>query len=415
MHFPDKLLLEEAARIVEKEGKSVTISATGGSMLPFIRGAQDSVVLTPPKNLRVRDVVLAKEEGGHYLIHRIIAMDSNRVVLMGDGNLSGKEYCRREDVLARVDEVIGPNGRHRRLDSIWARALASLWYLLLPFRRYLLRLCRKWILFLFGGILSFNILYRLFGRIPRLFSEGTLRTVMQGLSPLLVSGLILLLFHFWLIKVENKPEKLSSPGTAVKSAVGGLLIGSIIISIVIGILAAIGAYRAVVCPVGFVYLGYYFLSSWNVAVFEEVIFRGFLFRLLDERFNTMIALTISAFLFGGIHLFNSGGGVFQSVAIALEAGLILGAAYKYSGNIWFPIGIHCAWNYTEGVIFGSSVSGYHFPKSLLTSEFVGPEWLTGGEFGIEASVITVMVGLGLFALFMIKRNNVLYNSRKLKL
>ena len=144
-----------------------------------------------------------------------------------------------------------------------------------------------------------------------------------------------------------------------------------------------------------------------VAIGEEITFRGVLFRWIDEKWGYVAALIVSSVLFGFIHTFNDSATLWSSLAIAVEAGLLLGAAYKYSGTLWFPIGIHWAWNFTQGNIFGFEVSGADAGVSLLKSTVSGPNWLTGGTFGAEASVIPVLLGLILSAWYIwkiIRRN-----------
>jgi hypothetical protein len=138
---------------------------------------------------------------------------------------------------------------------------------------------------------------------------------------------------------------------------------------------------------------------------EEIIFRGVLFRWIDEKWGFMVALIVSALLFGLIHISESNATLWSSIAIAVEAGLLLGAAYKYSGTLWLPIGIHWAWNFTQGNIFGFEVSGKDIGVSLLNATVNGPDWLTGGAFGAEASVIPVVLGLLLSAWYIVKINN----------
>ncbi len=135
---------------------------------------------------------------------------------------------------------------------------------------------------------------------------------------------------------------------------------------------------------------------------EEIMFRGVLFRWIDEKWGYVTALIISSLLFGFIHFFQSNASWWSSLAIAIEAGLLLGSAYKYSGSLWFPIGIHWAWNFTQGNIFGFEVSGQDAGVSLLKSTVNGPDWLTGGAFGAEASVIPVLLGLILLAWYIWK-------------
>ncbi len=145
-----------------------------------------------------------------------------------------------------------------------------------------------------------------------------------------------------------------------------------------------------------------FLLFLLVAVGEEIIFRGVLFRWIDEKWGFAVALTVSALLFGMMHLPQPGATLWSSFAIAVEAGLLLGAAYKYSGTLWLPIGIHWAWNFTQGNIFGFEVSGADAGDSLIHPVVGGPDILTGGDFGAEASVITVAIGLALSVWFILK-------------
>ena len=130
-----------------------------------------------------------------------------------------------------------------------------------------------------------------------------------------------------------------------------------------------------------------------VAVGEEMIFRGVVFRWLDERWNTWVALLVSALIFGWIHISNDNASWWSSLAISIEAGLLLGAAYKWSGSLWLPIGIHWTWNYTQGNIFGLAVSGTHAGNTVLVTTVDGPDIITGGVFGPEASIIAVIFGI----------------------
>ena len=141
----DEQILADAVRFVN-EGMAVTMLVKGRSMLPFIHGGIDSVVLTRPGDVRPGDVVLARIDGRRYVLHRVMEVSDTRVELMGDGNLVGREHCRMEDVLARADEVVKGDGRHVRLDTPRQRRAARLWRRLLPFRRYLLFIYRHTII-----------------------------------------------------------------------------------------------------------------------------------------------------------------------------------------------------------------------------------------------------------------------------
>jgi|WetSurMetagenome_2_1015567.scaffolds.fasta_scaffold248712_2 uncharacterized protein len=124
---------------------------------------------------------------------------------------------------------------------------------------------------------------------------------------------------------------------------------------------------------------------------EEVLFRGGVFRVLEDSFGTLVALILSGALFGAVHLANPHASWFSAAAIALEAGVLLGAAYAYTRNLWFAIGIHIGWNFTEGGVFGAAVSGNGGGKGLFNMPLKGPEILTGGAFGPEASLVVLIV------------------------
>ncbi|MGC5562938.1 lysostaphin resistance A-like protein [Streptomyces sp. FR-108] len=130
----------------------------------------------------------------------------------------------------------------------------------------------------------------------------------------------------------------------------------------------------------------------GVAVVEELLFRGIVFRLVEELTGTWGAMVISGLLFGGLHLANSEATVWGALAIAVEAGLMLGACYAATRTLWMPIGLHFGWNFALSGIFGVTVSGNDdMPAGLLHGVLSGPEAITGGGFGPEASVFAILV------------------------
>ena len=138
----DKEIIEEAIRLA-REGVRVTFPVTGQSMLPFIIGGKESVILHRPGLIDVGDVVLAWVDGNRYVVHRIIKLDYDRVTLMGDGNVKGTEHCLLKDVKARVTHVVSADNKKRDLYSRWRVSAAKLWYWLRPIRRYLLAIYRR--------------------------------------------------------------------------------------------------------------------------------------------------------------------------------------------------------------------------------------------------------------------------------
>jgi hypothetical protein len=100
-----------------------------------------------------------------------------------------------------------------------------------------------------------------------------------------------------------------------------------------------------------------------------------------------------------LHAFNPGATLTSSIAIALEAGVLLAAVFMVTRRLWMVIGLHTAWNFTEGGIFGASVSGGD-AHGMLASRFHGPDALTGGAFGPEASIVAVLICLAAGILFL---------------
>jgi membrane protease YdiL (CAAX protease family) len=138
----------------------------------------------------------------------------------------------------------------------------------------------------------------------------------------------------------------------------------------------------------------------GAAVGEELTFRGGIFRVLEDSFGTLVAVVFSAIAFGLLHALNPGATIVSTAAIALEAGVFLGLGYAATRNLWFPIGLHFGWNFTEGGIFNAAVSGraYH---GLIHVSLSGPERLTGGTFGPEASAVAVGISLAVSLVFAI--------------
>lgn len=126
-----------------EDGLSVTLPVNGSSMLPFIIGGKESVILEKPSQLKVGDVVLAWADGCRYVVHRIIAIEGEAVTLMGDGNLAGTEHCPLADVKARVTHVVGADEKPHDLYCRWRCLAAKAWWHLRPVRRYLLAIYRR--------------------------------------------------------------------------------------------------------------------------------------------------------------------------------------------------------------------------------------------------------------------------------
>jgi uncharacterized protein len=179
------------------------------------------------------------------------------------------------------------------------------------------------------------------------------------------------------------------PAPALRDLARGAALGAVLFSAVVLALALAGYYRiAEAHATGALVGAALFLLPG--AAFEELLFRGVVFRLTEEWTGTWVALTVSALLFGLVHAGNPGATWVSTIAIALEAGVLLAAAYVVARNLWFPIGLHFAWNFFEGPVYGTQVSGHVFGPSALTAHVTGPALITGGAFGPEAGLAAVL-------------------------
>lgn len=132
--LPNKVLLEEAGELLN-EGREVTFTPLGSSMLPFIRGGKDSVTLKKKPDAAVGDIVLVRLPG-RYVLHRIIELEGEEVTLMGDGNIVGTENCRLSDIMGTVTAI--QKGKRSVTPGD-----GRFWRVMKPFRRYILAIYRR--------------------------------------------------------------------------------------------------------------------------------------------------------------------------------------------------------------------------------------------------------------------------------
>lgn len=189
--------------------------------------------------------------------------------------------------------------------------------------------------------------------------------------------------------VERRPAReFALRGAAVELG-AGLGIGLVLFSCVVAVIAAFGGYRvigyhdaSVLIPV----VGIAIVSGFT----EEIVFRGWFFRLTEQWLGSSAALALSAALFGALHLGNANATLLAGVAIAFEAGIMLAAIYMITRRLWAAIGVHAAWNFAQGGIYGIPVSGGAM-DGILRPDIRGSDLLTGGAFGAEASLPAIVV------------------------
>ena len=226
---------------------------------------------------------------------------------------------------------------------------------------------------------------------PKTFGPGQLFAHVAGA----VIGLCAYGLAVWLAEGRKASELALKP--LLPQLAAGLLIGAAMFAAVMGIMAVGGLYdiKALGAAPAWTALG----NAVQSGVVEELMIRAVLLRLVWRAFGPWIAFAVSAALFGFGHIANPNATVFAAVAIALEAGIMLGAFYALTGRLWMSIGVHAAWNFTQGYVFGAAVSGGNFGPAMANSVARPglPEVLTGGAFGPEASapalVVCTLVGL----------------------
>lgn len=208
--------------------------------------------------------------------------------------------------------------------------------------------------------------------------------------------------------IEQRPvTELSWPGMG-RELGQGLMTGAGLYTLCVLILMGLGIYRIEgLNP--WTYVVPAVAMALSTGIFEELLFRGVLFRSVEDMFGSWISLAVSSLVFGFVHLLNPAGTIIGAIYISIEAGLLLAAAYMLTRRLWLSIGFHIAWNYTQSAIFSGIVSGGVSDPGLIRSNIKGPDVLTGGSFGLESSVIAfaLCTATGIVLLIMaVKRGKI---------
>ncbi|WP_176787227.1 CPBP family intramembrane glutamic endopeptidase [Sphingomonas sp. NFR15] len=197
-------------------------------------------------------------------------------------------------------------------------------------------------------------------------------------------------------RFERRDVDELAPGRLPIELLGGIALGGLLMTAVVGLLWLAGVYQLV--------WGRW--TDWphdvretlGTGLLEELLARLVIFRMLACAFRVRPALALSALIFGGAHLANPHASLISALAIAVEAGLMLAGFYLLTGRIWLSVGVHAGWNFAQGAIFGAPVSGMPSDGSLFRSVPDGAfaSWITGGTFGPEGSAVAVAIGSSAF-------------------
>jgi len=251
-----------------------------------------------------------------------------------------------------------------------------------------------------GLLLCFTVFIlaqQLVGKILDLTTiDKNYRNLIKGI---IASSFVILTYILFYSKYEKrKIGEFSSKGI-LKNILLGVVIGTTLQGLTSLVIYFYGNFRIIsVNPFSSIITP--FAVAFSVAIFEETLLRGIIFRIVEEKLGSYISLLISAIIFGTVHLLNPDSSVISTICIGI-VGFMLGATYIYSRSLWLPIAIHFSWNFVQSGIFGAITSGNEQTSSLFNTNISGTELITGGAFGPEGTIQAVLFWLLVSITFMV--------------
>ncbi|MEX0724320.1 MAG: type II CAAX endopeptidase family protein [Gracilimonas sp.] len=265
-------------------------------------------------------------------------------------------------------------------------------------------------------ILLFIFLFALAVGIPFLIPIEPLQYIGQSIMAL---GLFYVMFRF----VDQRPWSaagLTINITWIKECLAGIVIAAFVMGLIFltlwqtnGLEITGFGWERNGTEYWLIPLSLFLLQMMSVGFYEEVMARGYLIPNITEGFTfgnitpqkaTVIAIIISSSIFGILHASNPNASITAVVNI-IFAGVMLAVPFVITGRLALPIGLHFAWNFFQGGVFGFRVSGMEFRSSVIQIQQDGPDWWTGGAFGPEAGLIGILgilLILGLSVLYLKK-------------
>ena len=229
-----------------------------------------------------------------------------------------------------------------------------------------------------------------------LFSEKSLPSVWMPLTWTLSAILAYLAYIFYVRFIEKRNVTELSGSRTISELGLGVVVGALLFILVLAMLWIFGYYKFIAVN-GLVFLIIPLFHYAYTAVYEELIFRGIFFRIIERKLGSWIAIIISGLLFGFAH----NATLYTNVSIALMGGVLFSTAYIYTRRLWLAIGIHFAWNFVQVGIFGLGLFEKD-GKGVLNSELIGNELVSGGQYGIETSIVTFVLVMLIGLIFLFK-------------
>jgi len=225
----------------------------------------------------------------------------------------------------------------------------------------------------------------------------------------IILTVVLLTYKLGITRLGEHPRDDLSGRRALPDLAIGLVMGFLIMALSVGAAAIADVYSIIGQGDSRQLVHELVTSAIMPAFMEELLFRGILFRWLEEFAGSWVALIITSALFGAAHLMNPNATPVAAFGIAIEAGVLLGGAYMLTRSLWMPMGLHAAWNFTQGEIFDVPVSGID-EHGLVQAKLSGPALLSGGGFGLEASLFAMVIAtaVGVWMVWLaVKRGEVM--------
>ncbi len=235
------------------------------------------------------------------------------------------------------------------------------------------------------------------GSIPAFINTEELAEYIQiGVFTLGLGFLIPLLYCLiYVSKVEKR--RLSDIGLQKKDSlklfIKGFFVGAILLSIGVALVVALGGYEITISdnisssllPTIIILMGFLIQGST-----EEILIRGWMLSLLNSKYNLSFAVLISSIFFTFLHGLNNGITILSLINLFLFS--IFAISYLLNEkSLWGICGFHVAWNWTQGCLFGVKVSGISLPGSFLVTTPKGSDFISGGRFGLEGSIVCSLI------------------------
>ena len=233
------------------------------------------------------------------------------------------------------------------------------------------------------GLLGFVVVW-IVGLAPQFLAYAHV----SGIIIFALEGVLSMAGYLLYVRVVEKRHALELSRFRIALLPLGIVIGLIWFGLLMVILYASGHYQinGLAFPNRLVSAVIFAIGT---AVWEEVTFRGLLFRVTEQTFGTWVGVAVSAIAFGALHGLNPNASLAASIAIILESGILLAAAYFATRTLWLPIGLHFGWNFAEDFVFGVRTSGHAARPAIVEGTLTGSSLWTGGAYGLESSILAI--------------------------